>query len=164
MILFLFYFILFYIMINNLSIYFKYYNELDDDLKNLVLSKIRSPQKKELLDDIVSFKKHKDIIYNKYLLNGFEYTDDYTDDFNIYGWIDNDLLGYYNNNIPYMDNNNYIKIIDSNIRKLSRQMCYKIKKEKNGESRVLFNYHLNVYTKHSKFLNKKEKKWLASLI
>ncbi len=34
------------------------------------------------------------------------------------------------------------------------------KKEKN----YLFNYHLNVYTKHSKFLNKKEKKWLAGLI
>ena len=33
-----------------------------------------------------------------------------------------------------------------------------------NEKNYLFNYHLNVYTKHSKFLNKKEKKWLASLI
>ncbi len=34
------------------------------------------------------------------------------------------------------------------------------KKEKN----YLFNYHLNVYAKLSKFLNKEEKKWLANLI
>ena len=33
-----------------------------------------------------------------------------------------------------------------------------------NEKNYLFNYHLNVYTKHSKFLNKKEKKWLAGLI
>ena len=33
-----------------------------------------------------------------------------------------------------------------------------------NEKNYLFNYHLNVYTKHSKFLNKNEKKWLASLI
>ncbi len=33
-----------------------------------------------------------------------------------------------------------------------------------NEKNYLFNYHLNVYAKHSKFLNKKERKWLASLI
>ena len=33
-----------------------------------------------------------------------------------------------------------------------------------GEKDYLFRYHLNVYANHSKFLNKKEKKWLASLI
>ena len=34
------------------------------------------------------------------------------------------------------------------------------KKEKN----YLFNYHLNIYLNLSKYLNKKEKKWLASFI
>ena len=34
------------------------------------------------------------------------------------------------------------------------------KKEKN----YLFNYHLNIYLKLSKYLNKKERKWLASFI
>ena len=34
------------------------------------------------------------------------------------------------------------------------------KKEKN----YLFNYHLNTYLKLSKYLNKNEKKWLASFI
>jgi len=33
-----------------------------------------------------------------------------------------------------------------------------------NEKSYLFKYHLNVYAKHSKFLNQKEKKWLASLI
>ena len=130
-------------MINNLSINFKYYNELDDDLKNLVLSKIRYPQNKELLDDIITYKKHKDTIYNKYLLNGFEYTDDYTDDFNIHGWIENDLSSYYNNDVAYIDKNNYIKIVNSNICKLSRQICYKIKKKNKCISDILYNYHLN---------------------
>ena len=34
------------------------------------------------------------------------------------------------------------------------------KKEKN----YLFNYHLNIYLNLSKYLNKKEKKWLAGFI
>ena len=33
-----------------------------------------------------------------------------------------------------------------------------------AEKNYLFKYHLNVYSKISKFLNKKERKWLASLI
>ena len=34
----------------------------------------------------------------------------------------------------------------------------------NSEREYLFKYHLNVYSKISKFLNKSEKKWLASFI
>ena len=33
-----------------------------------------------------------------------------------------------------------------------------------NEKDYLFNYHLNVYTKHAKLLNEKERKWLASHI
>ena len=32
------------------------------------------------------------------------------------------------------------------------------------EKNYLFNYHLNVYSNLSKYLNKQEKKWLASFI
>ena len=32
------------------------------------------------------------------------------------------------------------------------------------EKNYLFKYHLNIYLKYSKFLNLKERKWLASLI
>lgn len=115
-----------------------YFNELDDDLKNIILSKIRNPQNKELLNDIISYKKQKDIIYEKYLENGLEYTENYGDDLNIYGWIENDLSGYYNNDIAYMD-----KIVDCNIDKLLRLYCYKIKSEIKGEENTIFNYHLN---------------------
>ena len=33
-----------------------------------------------------------------------------------------------------------------------------------SEKNYLFKYHLNIYSKFSKFLNPKEKKWLANLI
>ena len=33
-----------------------------------------------------------------------------------------------------------------------------------NEKNYLFKYHLNVYSKISKYLNKNEKKWLASFI
>jgi Xaa-Pro aminopeptidase len=39
---------------------------------------------------------------------------------------------------------------------------YKLLNE--NEKDYLFRYHLNVYSEHSNFLNKKERKWLASLI
>lgn len=125
-------------MNSDLSNKFKYFNDLDDDLKNLILSKIRKPQNKDLLNDIINYKKQKDIIYDKYLANGFEYTDDYTDDFNIHGWIENDLLGYYNNNLAYIEN-----ITECNINKLSRQLSFKIKKNIKGETNAVYNFHLN---------------------
>ena len=34
----------------------------------------------------------------------------------------------------------------------------------NFEKKYLFNYHSNVYSKISNYLNSNEKKWLASLI
>lgn len=124
---------------SDLSKCFKYYNELNDDLKNLVLTKVRNPQNKELLDDIIDYKKQKDAIYRKYLENGFEYTENYEDDLNIHAWIENDLSGYYNNDIEYINN-----IEDTNINKLSRQYCYRIKKEKKGETNTIYNFHLNM--------------------
>ena len=33
-----------------------------------------------------------------------------------------------------------------------------------NEKNYLFRYHLNIYSKYSKYLNKKEKNWLAKLI
>ena len=33
-----------------------------------------------------------------------------------------------------------------------------------NEKDYLFKYHLNIYAKYSKFLNNKERKWLAGLI
>lgn len=124
---------------SKLSHCFKYYDELDYDLQNLVLSKVRNPQNKDLLNDITNYNKQKTEIYNKYLQNGFEYTDDYKDDFNIHAYIDNDLMLYYNKDEAYM-----YGISDSNKNKLERQLAYNIKKNKNGESKTLYDYHLNI--------------------
>ena len=33
-----------------------------------------------------------------------------------------------------------------------------------NEKNYLFKYHLDIYSRYSKYLNKKEKNWLASLI
>ena len=33
-----------------------------------------------------------------------------------------------------------------------------------NEKNYLFKYHMDIYSKYSKYLNNKEKKWLASLI
>ena len=41
-------------------------NELPYDIQNIILSKIRNPQNKELLEDIKNFKNNKDIIFKIY--------------------------------------------------------------------------------------------------
>ena len=40
----------------DLSNYFKYFNELDEDLQNLIISKIKYPISKELDVDIINYK------------------------------------------------------------------------------------------------------------
>ena len=63
------------------------------------------------------------------------------------------------------------------IKKIKNKLCFEnltlapIEKElinfkllNNKEKEYLFKYHLNIYTKLSKFLNSNEKKWLASYI
>ncbi|MAT13467.1 MAG: hypothetical protein CMM02_20910 [Rhodopirellula sp.] len=122
-------------ILNHLS---NLYN-IPDDIINKIENYIIFPQNKNLLDDIKNFKIMKDNIYNKYLTNGFEYSDNYTDDFNIYAWIENDLLAYYNNNIAYIDD-----ITNDNIEKLLRQLSFKIKKEKKGHIYALANFHFNM--------------------
>ena len=122
-------------ILNHLS---NLYN-IPDDIINKIENYIIFPQNKNLLDDIKNFKIMKDKIYNIYLTKGFEYTDDYTDDFNIYAWIENDLLAYYNNNIAYIDD-----ITNDNIEKLLRQLSFKIKKEKKGHIYALANFHFNM--------------------
>jgi hypothetical protein len=122
-------------ILNHLS---NLYN-IPDDIINKIENYIIFPQNKNLLDDIKNFKIMKDKIYNEYNEQGFEYTDDYTDDFNIYSWIENDLLAYYNNNIAYIDD-----ITNDNIEKLLRQLSFKIKKEKKGNIYAMANFHFNM--------------------
>lgn len=43
----------------NINNYFKYFDKLNYDLQNEILSKIRKSQNKDLLEDIINFKKAK---------------------------------------------------------------------------------------------------------
>jgi hypothetical protein len=120
---------------------FKYFEELDDDLKNYVLSKVRNPQNKNLLDDIINYNKTKKIIYNIYENKGLEYTDDLTDDFNIHAWVENDLMGFYNDNIPLIEN-----ITENNLKKIEKIKAFQLKIEKDKSTalyNIMFNMNLN---------------------
>jgi len=90
------------------------YNKLPDDIKDIILNKyLIYPQKKELLNDIENFKKYKNIIYKIYKILGYEYNDNYIDDFNIYSVIDNDLMAFWNNDTAYIygiTDENYAKM------------------------------------------------------
>ena len=80
------------------------------------------------------------------------------------GYYLKDHYGIRIENLIYVDEENK-KIIFKNLTfaPIDYDMInFKILKQK--EKAYLFDYHLEVYSKISKFLNKNEKKWLISLI
>ena len=115
------------------------YDSLPKDIQYHIRDKhFLYPQSAELRKDIENFKIIKDKIIKKYEDKGLEYTDDVSDDFNIYAWIENDLLSYWNDNIP-LD----IKISKNNITRMERFTAYNIKKDKKILSDVVNNFHNN---------------------
>jgi len=102
------------------------FNELNSDLQNLILSKIRNPQNKNLLEDIIDYKKSKDNIFNKYFNKGYDY--DVNSEFYIYYQIENDLLRYFNDDYGTM-----YCIKEKNIEKLERILSIKKKMEKKNK-------------------------------
>jgi hypothetical protein len=102
------------------------FNELNSDLQNLILSKIRNPQNKNLLEDIIDYKKSKDNIFNKYFNKGYDY--DVNSEFYIYYQIENDLLRYFNDDYGTM-----YCITEKNIEKLERILSIKKKMEKKNK-------------------------------
>lgn len=106
---------------------FKYYNDLNDDLQNLILSKIRYPISKELDADIVNCKTFKEDLIDKYVKKGYDY--DIDGMFYIYYQIENDLLRFFNDDIATNDS-----ITDNNIQKLERILSIKNKLEKNKDN------------------------------
>ena len=115
------------------------YDSLHKDIQDHIRDKhFLYPQSAELRKDIENFKIIKDKIIKKYEDKGLEYTDDVSDDFNIYAWIENDLLSYWNDNIP-LD----IKISKNNITRMERFTAYNIKKDKKILSDVVNNFHNN---------------------
>ena len=134
------YIILKYIKMN-INNHFKYYDELDTDLQNLILSKIRNPQNKNLLEDIIDYKKSKDNIFNEYFNKGFDY--DVNSEFYIYFQIENDLLRYFNN-----DRGTMYCITETNIEKLERILSIKKKMEIKSKAlvatQIMNNNRINV--------------------
>ena len=112
-----------------LSKYFKYYDNLNEDLQNLILSKIRYPISKELDIDIVNFKTFKEDVINTYLKKGFDY--DIDGMFYIYYQIENDLIRFFNDDIATMD-----FITEKNIKKMERILSIKKKLEKNKKKTI----------------------------
>ena len=114
------------------------FNELPDDIKNLILNKyLIYPQDKTLLEDIRNYKKNKDIIFKIYEIKGYEYECDYTEEFNIYSTIDNDLMAYWNDDVAYVNG-----IMEKNFNKMFRLLSFKIKHDKENEKAV-YNFHMN---------------------
>jgi hypothetical protein len=121
--------------------HFKYFNDLNVDLQNLIISKIKHPISKDLDADIVNYKIFKDDIIDKYVEKGYDY--DIDGMFYIYYQIENDLLRFFNDDVATMD-----LITENNIRKLERILSIKNKLEKNKESvtNTLMNSSDNLHT------------------
>lgn len=108
----------------NINNYFKYFDKLNYDLQNEILSKIRKSQNKDLLEDITNFKKAKKEIFEKYENNNCNY--DINNESFIYFQIESDLIKYFNDDITTL-----YGITETNVEKLERILSIKLKMKKN---------------------------------
>ena len=111
----------------DISKHFKYFYDLDEDLQNLITSKIKNPISKELDADIINYKDAKDTIIAEYEKKGYDY--DTEGMFYIYYQIENDLIRYFNDDVATNDH-----ITEKNINKLERILSIKNKLEKNKKN------------------------------
>lgn len=101
--------------------HFAYFNDLNEDLQTLILSKIRNPINKDLEADIIDYKDVKETIIAEYEKMGYDY--DIDGMFYIYYQIENDLIRFFNDDVATMD-----LITENNIKKLERILSIKNKK------------------------------------
>ena len=113
----------------DISKHFKYFHDLDDDLQNLITSKIKNPICKDLDADIINYKIFREDIIKKYEEKGYDY--DIDGMFYIYYQIENDLIRYFNDDVATMD-----LITEKNIEKMERILSIKIKLEKNKKNAI----------------------------
>ncbi len=128
----------------NINNIFKYYNELNDDLQNEIISKIRYPINNNLRLDIINYKNSKEKIINKYIEKGYDY--DINNEFYIYFQIENDLIRYYNDDVATMNG-----ITECNIEKLERILSIKKKMEKKNKAfiatQLMYSNNININTR-----------------
>lgn len=111
----------------DISKHFKYFYELDEDLQNLITSKIKNPISKELDADIINYKDAKETIIAEYEKKGYDYDTDGM--FYIYYQIENDLIRFFNDDVATNE-----LITDNNISKLERILSIKNKLNKNKDN------------------------------
>ena len=103
------------------------------------------PQDNGLLNDIRSFYSHRNKIFKRYEKIGYEYGNDYMDEFNIYSIIDNDLMAFWNDDVAYT-----LGVTDKNYIKMFRQLAFNIKNDKDS---IMANY--NFHLKNQNFCHYK---------
>jgi len=124
-----------------------YFDKLPEDLQKYIYSLIIFPQNKNIIQDIKTFYVVKKSIFYKYSkTQKYVDNDDYYNDFNIYSWMDNDIMRFFNDDII----NNNVKI---NEIRMNRILSYIIK-YKLYNYKASFNFHMNKKTSPKTHINR----------
>ena len=119
----------------------------DKDIQHLIYSKIYYKQPKDLLDDIVNYHKSYNLIITKYkkhcLIDDF----DYSDDFNLYVWLENDLCAFFNDNL---DSYNITSL--NNIKKIKRLKITNTKKFKDLMHSFHLSFNIDIKTRVNRYI------------
>ena len=95
---------------------------------------------------------------------------DFVEDWKSHGQAVNGQLKFLNDNLlavgaDYFPDGMCGRAVDAQVRFINQiNERFNLDLLNNSEKNYLFKYHLNVYSKISKYLNQKEKKWLTSFI
>lgn len=119
----------------------------DKDLQHLIYSKIYYKQPKDLLDDIVNYHKSYNYIITKYKKHGLIDNLDYSDDFNLYVWLENDLCAFFNDNL---DSYNIISL--NNIKKIKRLKITNTKKFKDLMHSFHLSFNIDIKTRINRYI------------
>ena len=119
----------------------------DKDLQDLIYCKIYYEQPKNLLDDILDYHKFYNLIITKYKKHGLIDNFDYSDDFNLYVWLENDLCAFFNDNL---DSYNIISL--NNIKKIKRLKITNTKKFKDLMHSFHLSFNIDIKTRINRYI------------
>ena len=119
----------------------------DKDLQHLIYSKIYYKQPKDLLDDIVNYHKSYNYIITKYKKHCLIDNLDYSDDFNLYVWLENDLCAFFNDNL---DSYNITSL--NNIKKIKRLKITNTKKFKDLMHSFHLSFNIDIKTRVNRYI------------
>ena len=119
----------------------------DKDIQDLIYRKIYYEQPKNLLDDILDYHKSYNFIITKYKKHGLIDNFDYSDDFNLYVWLENDLCAFFNDNL---DSYNIISL--DNIKKIKRLKITNTKKFKDLMHSFHLSFNIDIKTRINRYI------------